>query len=110
MCQFRRTQAITPDVLDRYSKVRCRVVRQVRYSLFNENSIDLVFFINGIPVATAELKTDFTQSIEDAKNQYRSDRSPRDPVSKREEPLLACKRRALAHFAVSTDEVWMATE
>ena len=68
-------------------------MRQIRYSLSNENSIDLVFFINGIPIATAELKTDFTQTIDDAKNQYRYDRNPKDPASKREEPLLAFKRR-----------------
>jgi len=42
------------------------VVRQVRYSLQNENCIDLVLFLNGLPVATVELKTDFTQSVEDA--------------------------------------------
>lgn len=110
MCQFRPAQAINPETLERYGKVRCRVIRQVRYSLSNENAIDLVFFINGIPVATAELKTDFTQSVEDAKKQYRTDRIPREPGAKREEPLLAFKRRALVHFAVSTDEVWMATE
>lgn len=110
MCQFRPAHAINPETLEHYSKVRCRVVRQVRYSLSNENAIDLVFFINGIPVATAELKTDFTQSVEDAKKQYRYDRIPRAPGAKREEPLLAFKRRALVHFAVSTDEVWMTTE
>jgi len=110
MCQFRPAHAINPETLEKYSKVRCRVVRQVRYCLTNENSIDLVFFINGIPVATAELKTDFTQTIEDAKNQYRNDRNPKNPAGKREEPLLAFKRRALVHFAVSTDEVWMTTE
>lgn len=110
MCQFKPAQAINPEIQDRYGKVRCRVVRQVRYCLYCENSIDLVFFINGIPVATAELKTDFTQSIEDAKNQYRFDRNPKDPASKREEPLLAFKRRSLVHFAVSTDEVWMTSE
>lgn len=110
MCEFRPAQAMNPETLDRYGKVRCRVVRQVRYSLSNENAIDLVFFVNGIPVATAELKTDFTQSIEDAKKQYRTDRIPREPGAKREEPLLAFKRRALVHFAVSTDEVWMTTE
>ena len=110
MCQFKPAQAINPEIQDRYNKVRCRVVRQVRFNLYTEQSIDLVFFINGIPVATAELKTDFTQSIDDAKNQYRFDRNPRDAASKREEPLLAFKRRALVHFAVSTDEVWMTTE
>lgn len=110
MCQFKPAQSINPEILAKYSKVRCRVVRQVRYSLSSEKSIDLVFFINGIPVATAELKTDFTQSIDDAKNQYRYDRHPREAGSKREEPLLAFKRRALVHFAVSTDEVWMTTD
>lgn len=110
MCQFRPAQAINPETMEKYQLVRCRVVRQVRYSLSNENSIDLVFFINGIPVATAELKTDFTQTIDDAKNQYRFNRIPREPGAKREEPLLAFKRRSLVHFAVSTDEVWMATE
>ncbi|MGF6637031.1 type I restriction endonuclease subunit R [Paraburkholderia sp. MM6662-R1] len=110
MCQFRPAQTINAETLERYSKVRCRVIRQVRYGLSNENAIDLVFFINGIPVATAELKTDFTQSVDDAKKQYRYDRIPREPGTKREEPLLAFKRRALVHFAVSTDEVWMTTE
>jgi hypothetical protein len=52
-------------------------VRQVRYSSANENCIDLVLFLNGIPVATTELKTDFTQSIDDAIDQYRFDRNPR---------------------------------
>jgi type I restriction enzyme R subunit len=110
MCQFRPAQSMNSETMEKYQLVRCRVVRQVRYSLSNENSIDLVFFINGIPVATAELKTDFTQSIDDAKNQYRFDRQPREVGGKREEPLLAFKRRALVHFAVSTDEVWMTTE
>lgn len=45
---------------------RLRVVRQVRYSQHNENNIDLVLFLNGLPVATVKLKTDFTQSIGDA--------------------------------------------
>ncbi|MEI2735395.1 MAG: type I restriction endonuclease [Rhodoblastus sp.] len=60
----------------RYAANRLRVVRQVRYSLHNENCIDLVLFLNGMPVATVELKTDFTQSISDAVDQYRFDRIP----------------------------------
>jgi len=39
--------------------------------------IDLGLFLNGLPVATAELKTDFTQSINDAVDQYRFDRNPK---------------------------------
>lgn len=109
MCQFRPGSNLNRDVLDRYSSARCRVVRQVKYSLSNENSIDLVFFINGIPIATAELKTDFTQNVQDAIRQYKRDRQPKDPATKREEPLLAFKRRCLVHFAVSSDEVYMTT-
>jgi type I restriction enzyme R subunit len=109
MCQFRPAQSFNPTTLARYGKVRCRVVRQLRYSLHNENAIDLVFFVNGIPVATAELKTDFTQHVKDAIAQYRRDRLPRDKATNRDEPLLQFGKRALVHFAVSTDEVWMTT-
>jgi type I restriction enzyme R subunit len=109
LCQFQPSHGFNPALQARYQQVRCRVVRQVRYSLHNQNSIDLVFFVNGIPVATAELKTDFTQSIHDAIKQYRTDRPPKDPLTKQEEPLLTFKRRALVHFAVSTDQVYMTT-
>jgi type I restriction enzyme, R subunit len=109
MCAFKPSQKLNPTTLERYGKVRCRVVRQVHYSLHNANSIDLVFFVNGIPAATAELKTDFTQTVQDAIKQYRKDRQPRDPQANADEPLLQFKKRCLVHFAVSTDEVYMAT-
>ena len=76
LAEFKPALAINPDILARYAANRLRVVRQVRYSLHNENSIDLVLFLNGVPVATVELKTDFTQSIGDAIDQYRFDRLP----------------------------------
>ena len=75
------------DILARYAANRLRVVRQVRYSLQNENCIDLVLFLNGMPVATAELKTDFTQSIGDAIDQYRFDRLP---AAQRAAPRSRC--------------------
>jgi type I restriction enzyme R subunit len=109
LCQFKPSHGLNPELLERYAKVRLRVMRQVHYSVSNQNSIDLVFFVNGIPVATAELKTDFTQSVENAKNQYRFDRLPKDAATKLDEPLLKFKRGALVHFAVSTDEVYMTT-
>ena len=110
MCQFQPAQGLNPTTLARYGHVRCRVVRQLRYSVNQANdALDLAFFVNGVPVATAELKTDFTQSVRDALAQYRHDRPPRDPATNRDEPLLQFKRRALVHFAVSTDEVWMTT-
>ena len=109
LCQFQPAQRMNPDTLARYAQVRVRVMRQVHYSLSNSNCLDLVLFVNGLPVATLELKTDFTQTVQVAIRQYREDRPPKDPVTRREEPLLAFKRRALVHFAVSTDEVWMTT-
>ena len=108
MAQFRPALAMNPDILARYAANRLRVVRQVRYSLQNENSIDLVLFLNGIPVATVELKTDFTQSVGDAIDQYRLDRPPR-PKGKPPEPLLSFPNGALVHFAVSNREVHMTT-
>ena len=100
--------AINPDIQARYAANRLRVVRQVHYSLQNENNIDLVLFLNGIPVATAELKTDFTQSIGDAIDQYRLDRDP-NPKGQAAEPLLSFPNGALVHFAVSNSEVHMTT-
>ncbi|MGP5411548.1 type I restriction endonuclease subunit R [Glutamicibacter ardleyensis] len=110
MCQFKPAMGLNPATLERYSKVRLRVVRQVHYSTVDtKKSIDLVLFVNGLPVATIELKTDFTQNINDAVAQYRNDRLPRNAKNK-DEPLLSFGRRALVHFAVSNDEIQMTTE
>jgi len=92
-----------------YAANRLRVVRQVRYSLSNGNEIDLVFFINGVLVATCELKTEFTQSVEDAVIQYKRDRNPKNKTTGTSEPLLTWKRGAVVHFAVSDSEIQMAT-
>jgi len=110
MAQFAPNNKQNPLTWDHYNKNRLRVVRQVRYSLHNSKCIDLVLFLNGLPLATIELKTDTTQNIEDAVKQYKYDRPPVDPVSKQSEPLLSFGKRALVHFAVSTDEVRMATK
>jgi type I restriction enzyme R subunit len=109
VAEFKPALAINPDILARHIANRLRVVRQVRYSLHNENSIDLVLFLNGIPVATVELKTDFTQSIGDAIDQYRFDRLPR-PKGQAAELLLSFPNGALVHFAVSNGEVHMVTK
>src|SRR5271167_5210263 len=109
LAQFKPALAMNPDLLVRYAANRLRVVRQVRYSLHNENCIDLVLFLNGLPVATVELKTDFTQSIDDAIDQYRFDRQPR-PKGQAAEPLLSFPNGALVHFAVSNGEVHMVTK
>jgi type I restriction enzyme R subunit len=104
MCQFRPNTSLNETTARKYDAVRLRVMRQVHYSMQNANSIDLVFFINGIPVATAELKTDFTQNITDAVLQYKDHRLPKG------EPLLAFGSRAVVHFAVSNSEVQMTTK
>lgn len=108
LAQFKPALAMNPEILARYAANRLRVARQVRYSLHNENCIDLVLFLNGIPVATVELKTDFTQSIDDAVDQYRFDRNPR-PKGQTAEPLLSFPSGAPVHFAVSNVEARMTT-
>lgn len=109
LAQFRPALALNAETQARYAANRLRVVRQVRYSLHNENCIDLGLFLNGIPVATVELKTDFTQSVDDAVDQYRFDREPR-PKGQSPEPLLDFPRGALVHFAVSNAEARMTTK
>ena len=98
------------DVLKRYAANILRVVPQLQYHPSRKLAIDLVFFINGLPVATVELKTDFTQSAEAAMEQYKTDRLPYDPKTKRHEPLLTFKRGAIVHFAMSDSEIQMTTK
>jgi type I restriction enzyme R subunit len=108
LAQFKPALAMNPDILARYAAHRLRVVRQLHYSLHNENSLDLGLFLNGLPMATAKLKTDFTQSVADAIDQYRFDRHPK-PKGQAAEPLLSFPSGALVHFAVSNREVYMTT-
>lgn len=105
LAQFRPATTNNQATLDAYAKMRVRVMRQVHYSAKHaNNALDLVLFVNGIPVATIELKTDFTQSIDNAVAQYRFDRNPAG------EPLFAFAKRSLVHFVVSNSEVRMTTK
>ncbi|WP_186021445.1 type I restriction endonuclease subunit R [Burkholderia gladioli] len=109
LTQFKPALAINPAIQQHYAANRLRVVRQVHHSLNDtKEAIDLVLFVNGIPVATAELKSDFTQSVQDAVDQYRFDRHPQ-PKGGQAEPLLGFPGGTLVHFAVSQTEVMMAT-
>jgi type I restriction enzyme R subunit len=108
LAEFKPAFGLNPAILARYDANRLRVVRQVRYSTRNENCLDLVLFLNGIPVATAELKTDNTQNIADAVWQYKTDRLPK-AGGQAPEPLLSFPNGALVHFAVSNREVQMTT-
>ncbi len=98
------------EVVRRYDANILRVVPQLQYHPTRKLAIDLVFFINGIPVATVEVKTDFTQSAEAAMEQYRTDRLPIDRKSKRREPLLTFRRGAVVHFAMSDSDIQMTTK
>jgi len=109
LVQFKPALAINPLILQHYAANRLRVVRQVRHSPNNtKDALDLVLFVNGIAVATVELKSDFTQSVGDAVDQYRFDRHPH-PKGGVAEPLLGFPGGALVHFAVSQVEVMMTT-
>jgi type I restriction enzyme, R subunit len=110
LAQFKPALAMNTDILAKYCANRLRVVRQVRYSVHNENALDLVLFLNGLPVATSELKSDFTQSVDDAVDQYRFDRDPRQKGQGAAEPLLSFPNGALVHFAVSNMSVMMTTQ
>lgn len=109
LVQFKPALAINPVIQQHYAANRLRVVRQVRHSQNqSQDALDLVLFVNGIAVATAELKSDFTQSVQDAVDQYRFDRQPQ-PKGGQVEPLLSFPGGALVHFAVSQTEVMMTT-
>lgn len=78
--------------------------RQLHYSVKNENSIDIVLFVNGIPIVSMELKCQFTgQNTTNAINQYKFDRASKDTI-------FAFKERVLVHFAVDLTNVYMTTK
>lgn len=107
MAQFRPETSLNATTNEQYDAMRVRVMRQVHFSTADQRSIDLVFFVNGLPVATVEIKTDFNQSLDNAISQYRKDRNPM--TNGRPEPLLSFGHRALVHFAVSNDLAAMTT-
>lgn len=99
-----------PSAWERYRANRLRVVPQLMYRPGSKLAIDLVFFINGLAVATVEIKTDFTQSAEAAVEQYKNDRLPKDKATGRVEPLLTFQRGAVVHFAMSDSDIQMCTK
>jgi len=122
LCQFKPEHDLNPETLARYKKNRLRVVPELVYSPWATDEhevatgvkakawrIDLVLFVNGLPIATLELKSEFKQAVQNAVKQYKTTRPPIDPETKKSEPLLTFKRGALVHFAVSQFEVYMTT-
>ncbi|GAA5038674.1 type I restriction endonuclease subunit R [Actinopolymorpha pittospori] len=99
---FRPAHTLADDALVQYEQNRLSVTRQLAYSAKDPGKeLDLALFVNGIPVATAELKNQFTgQTVEHAKKQYRQDRDPSE---------LIFARRTLVHFAVDPELVFLTT-
>ena len=98
-----------PNIKEKYDANILRVMHQVHYQTAGNKSLDLVFFINGIPVATAEVKTELTQTVYDAIEEYQTQRKPIEPGTRRKNPLLMYKRGVVVHFAISESEIWMCT-
>ncbi len=137
LCQFKPEHDLNPKTLANYNNNILRVVPELVYSpwctaealkdaevtyadLSKEKAaqakkkakawrIDLVLCVNGLPIATLELKSEFKQAVQNAIKQYKTTRFPVDPNTKKPEPLLTFKRGALVHFAVSQYQVYMAT-
>lgn len=104
MAFFQPASGLNPDAVDLYNKNNLKVYRQIYYSTKNKNSVDVLLSLNGIPVATLELKNQFTgQNVGNALKQYSTTRDNR-------EILFAFKKRCLVHFAVDQDEVFMTTK
>ena len=100
---FEPKSGLNKEHQDLYKQNQLVVVRQLHYSLENENSIDMVLFINGIPIVTMELKNELTnQNILNSEKQYRNDRNPKEP--------LLVFQRCVVHFCVDNDRVSMTTE
>ena len=111
LAYFRPNSSMNPEAADLYALNRMTVTRQVGFTSVLKNPdgsnrrciIDVTLSVNGLPVATVELKNPLTgQRAADAIRQYKEDRDERDL-------LFAFKMRALVHFAVDPDEVWMTT-
>jgi len=100
---FRPSSGLNEEVQRLYEANIFSVIRQLKYSEKSEQSVDLVLFLNGLPIFTAELKNPLTgQNVQDAVRQYRLDREPREPFFQ--------FGRCLAHFGVDPDLVYMTTK
>lgn len=93
LCQFKPEHNLNPETLTRYKQNICRIVPELVYSphassaVFEETGvkakkwrIDLVLFVNGLPIATLELKSEFKQTVQNAITQYKKTRLPKIPA------------------------------
>ena len=99
---FLPSSGMNPDHQRLYKQNRFSLIRQLHYSEKNEKSLDMVLFLNGLPLVTMELKNSLTgQTVADAEKQYRTDRDPREPLFR--------FKQCLVHFAVGNEKVSMTT-
>lgn len=99
---YKPSSGMNPEHLKLYKENRLSIIRQLKYSLNNENSLDIGIFLNGLPIITAELKNSLTgQFVKNAIKQYQQDRDPREP--------FFLFKRCLVHFAVGNEKVFMTT-
>ena len=104
VCYFKPESTLNDVAVKRYEQNVCQCIRQWHYSEQNNNSVDMMLAINGIPVVAIELKNQLTgQTVDNAKLQWQYDRDFR-------EPAFRLNHRILAFFAVDLYEAWMATE
>ena len=102
-CYFKPETSMNPEHNQKYSQNILHCTRQMKFSLLDERSIDIVLLLNGIPVVSMELKNQFTgQDATNAINQYKFDRATKDK-------MFEFKQRILVHFAVDLYEVYMTT-
>ena len=100
---FKAAHELNPELEVMYAANQVGITRQLHFSSHSEKSLDVTLSLNGIPIVTAELKNPLTgQTADDAMRQYRQDRDHR-------EVIFDFKRRALVHFAVDTEVVFMTT-
>ncbi len=103
LAYFKPAHGLNYDVLELYGKNQLTVTRQAPCHPGDHSTLDMLLAVNGLPVATVELKNPGTgQSWRNAVQQYRNDRDPNAP-------LFQFKKRALVHFAADPDEIHMAT-
>lgn len=102
-CYFKPETTMNPEHNKRYSQNILHCTRQMKFSLLDERSIDIVLLLNGIPVVSMELKNQFTgQDVSNAISQYKFDRAAKDK-------MFEFKQRVLVHFAVDLYDVYMTT-
>lgn len=103
MAHFQSDASFNNEIERLYEANILSEIRQLKYSVKNENSIDIVLFVNGLPIFTVELKNQMSgQTVQNSMGQYKTDRDPKEK--------LLSNMRCLVHFSIDTDLVYMTTK